>query len=330
MEGPSEFAEGLAIGVRSVFSGVLGGAAGTVSKITGALGKGLASLTFDEKFMQKRRETIKRRAHNDNLAVGMARNAKELGMGFIGGISGVVLKPMEGAKEEGVGGFFKGVGKGVAGLVTRPTGGIVDFASGTFDTVKRATELNDVVSRRARPARYIHPDGVVRYYDNKEALGARIVSQVDKGRLAKDVYVMHENIIGDREMLVLTNKRVVYIQTNPVMGGWSSDWEYEYSALADVPPKIEKEDKKWYLIIQHQVTPDSITVRQFNKIFFYQEEKKSVLGLFGKHSVKKIFLPEGSTKETAQFLARMIEDLRTCKEDNFEPVFMKMIKQKNK
>ena len=52
MEGPSEFAEGLAIGVRSVFSGVVGGAAGTVSKITGALGKGLASLTFDEKFQQ--------------------------------------------------------------------------------------------------------------------------------------------------------------------------------------------------------------------------------------------------------------------------------------
>ena len=52
MEVQSEFAEGLAIGVRSVFSGVVGGAAGTVSKITGALGKGLASLTFDEKFQQ--------------------------------------------------------------------------------------------------------------------------------------------------------------------------------------------------------------------------------------------------------------------------------------
>ena len=253
MEGPSEFAEGLAIGVRSVFSGVLGGAAGTVSKITGALGKGLASLTFDEKFMQKRRETIKRRAHNDNLAVGMARNTKELGMGFIGGISGVVMKPIEGARDEGVGGFFKGVGKGVAGLVTRPTGGIVDFASGTFDTVKRATELNDEVSRRARQARYIHPDGVVRYYDKKEAIGAKMVSQVDKGRLARDVYIMHENIIGDREILVLTNKRVLYIQTNPVMGGWSTDWEYEYSALAEYSSPIENEDKKWYLIIQHKV-----------------------------------------------------------------------------
>ncbi len=61
VEGPSEFAEGMAIGVRSVFSGVVGGAAGTVSRITGALGKGLASLTFDEKFQKKRRETIKRR-----------------------------------------------------------------------------------------------------------------------------------------------------------------------------------------------------------------------------------------------------------------------------
>ena len=328
MEGPSEFAEGLAIGVRSVFSGVLGGAAGTVSKITGALGKGLASLTFDDKFMQKRRETIKRRAHNDNLAVGMARNTKELGMGFIGGISGVVMKPLEGARDEGVGGFFKGVGKGVAGLVTRPTGGIVDFASGTFDTVKRATEINDEVSRRTRPARYIHPDGVVRYYDKKEALGARIVSQVDKGRLAMEVYIMHENIVGDKEMLILTNKRVVYVVTNPVMGGWSSEWEYLYSALADVPSKIEREDKKWYLIIQHQVRPYR-SFKAFDTVTLGQEEKKSVLGLFGKNTAKKIFLPGGSTKETAQFLARMIEELRTCG-DNYEPVFMKMIKQKNK
>jgi vacuolar protein sorting-associated protein 13A/C len=181
VEGPSEFAEGLAIGVRSVFSGVVGGGAGFVSKITGAVGKGLATLTFDEKFQQKRREGIKRRANQDNLAVGMARNTRDLATGFLGGITGVVTKPVEGARDEGVGGFFKGVGKGVVGLVTRPAGGVVDFASGTLDTVKRATEVNDEFVR-SRPARYIHPDGVVRYYDRQEALGARMVRQMDKGR----------------------------------------------------------------------------------------------------------------------------------------------------
>jgi len=310
VEGPSEFAEGLAIGVRSVFSGVVGGAAGTVSKITGALGKGLASLTFDEKFQQKRREAIKRRRNNDNLAVGMARNTRDLGMGFIGGISGVVLKPIEGARDEGVGGFFKGVGKGVAGLVTRPTGGIVDFASGTFDTVKRATEVNDVVSDRVRPARYIHTDGVVRNYDRKEATGAKILSQVDKGRLSKEVYIMHENISGSEKVLVLTNKRVVSIMSQAVMGGWSSEWEYEYEQMS--LPTLEKENNKWCILF----TP--------------QDEKKSVLGgLFSKSSVKKVYLPEGSTKESAQFMARMINDLKTC-QGNVEPVIMKMILQKTK
>jgi vacuolar protein sorting-associated protein 13A/C len=57
--------------------------------------------------------------------------------GVVDGVSGVILKPISGAKQEGVEGFFKGVGKGVMGLVTRPTAGVIDFASGSFDAVKR-------------------------------------------------------------------------------------------------------------------------------------------------------------------------------------------------
>lgn len=53
------------------------------------------------------------------------------------GVGGVFTKPISGAKEEGVEGFFKGVGKGVVGLVTRPTAGVIDFASGSFNAVKR-------------------------------------------------------------------------------------------------------------------------------------------------------------------------------------------------
>ena len=53
------------------------------------------------------------------------------------GVGGVFTKPISGAKQEGVEGFFKGVGKGVVGLVTRPTAGVIDFASGSFNAVKR-------------------------------------------------------------------------------------------------------------------------------------------------------------------------------------------------
>ena len=43
---------------------------------------------------------------------------------------------LPGAKEQGAAGFFKGLGKGVVGVVARPAGGLVDFASSTFEGIK--------------------------------------------------------------------------------------------------------------------------------------------------------------------------------------------------
>jgi vacuolar protein sorting-associated protein 13A/C len=48
-----------------------------------------------------------------------------------------VTQPIRGAKEDGVGGFFKGMGKGAIGLFARPAAGVVDFASGFFDAIKK-------------------------------------------------------------------------------------------------------------------------------------------------------------------------------------------------
>lgn len=67
---------------------------------------------------------------------------------MVDGVTGVFTKPISGAKEEGVEGFFKGVGKGVAGLLTRPTAGIVDFASGSLSAVKRYVPLSVTKSGR--------------------------------------------------------------------------------------------------------------------------------------------------------------------------------------
>lgn len=44
---------------------------------------------------------------------------------------------VSGAKKEGAAGFFKGIGKGLVGVVARPTGGIVDMASSTFQGIQR-------------------------------------------------------------------------------------------------------------------------------------------------------------------------------------------------
>ena len=52
-------------------------------------------------------------------------------------VKGVVKKPIEGAKKGGGRGFVKGLGKGFLGLVARPTSGIADLTSTSFNLIKK-------------------------------------------------------------------------------------------------------------------------------------------------------------------------------------------------
>uniref|UniRef100_A0A3Q2W3G1 Vacuolar protein sorting 13 homolog C n=1 Tax=Haplochromis burtoni TaxID=8153 RepID=A0A3Q2W3G1_HAPBU len=168
VQGPEEFAEGFVIGVRSLLGHTVGGAAGMVSKITGSVGKGLAAITMDKEYQQKRREEMNRPPKD--FGESLAKGGKGLLKGVVGGVTGIVTKPVEGAKKEGAAGFFKGIGKGLVGVVARPTGGIVDMASSTFQGIQRAAEATEEVTK-LRPVRLIREDGIIRPYDLTESQG---------------------------------------------------------------------------------------------------------------------------------------------------------------
>lgn len=57
---------------------ITGGAAGAVSRITGTLGKTLATLTLDDEYQKKRREALNRPPAD--LREGLARGGKGLVM----------------------------------------------------------------------------------------------------------------------------------------------------------------------------------------------------------------------------------------------------------
>lgn len=59
----------------------VGGAAGAVSRITGALGKGIATLTLDDAYQKQRREALNRRPAD--LKEGLARGGKGLVMVYV-------------------------------------------------------------------------------------------------------------------------------------------------------------------------------------------------------------------------------------------------------
>lgn len=161
IKGPEEAVEGIVIGVHSLFSHTVGGTIGALSKISGTLGDGMSSLTFDDDL--KRRRRLRRREQPN-----IARSGRDLVEGFVGGITNLVKQPVSGAKEDGFEGFVKGVGKGVVGVVTQPATSIVDFATGTLKALKFCVN-EDKGPSRLRPPRVIVVGKPLRPYNRYEA-----------------------------------------------------------------------------------------------------------------------------------------------------------------
>ena len=58
-----------------------------------------------------------------------------MGKGIFDGVTGLVMQPVKGAKEEGAKGFFKGFGKGIIGIATKPVAGVIDMATKTTEGI---------------------------------------------------------------------------------------------------------------------------------------------------------------------------------------------------
>lgn len=159
---------------------------------------------------------------------------------MVDGVTGVFTKPISGAREEGFGGFWKGVGKGAVGLVARPTAGVVDFASGSLDAVKRCAEVGEDTNR-LRPPRFLQSDCLVRPYNVREADGHKLLVELEKGKYATtDVYVCHYDIIQKKEVLLLTDKRLAFVTHSDIFGGWQVDWSYTWQELKQPPSVVPK------------------------------------------------------------------------------------------
>ncbi|KAL0043199.1 hypothetical protein WJX82_002022 [Trebouxia sp. C0006] len=142
--------------------GILSGASG----VLGALSSGVASAALDDRFAVQRAQQKQERSI-EGAGDGMVEGGAALGMGIYRGFTGLVTKPVEGAKSKGVGGFFKGVGKGVVGAIAQPISGGLDFASSAFEGIDASKDQligrprAGSTNRRLRLPRAIGGDGKV-------------------------------------------------------------------------------------------------------------------------------------------------------------------------
>ena len=113
-EGIEQLGIGLAKGAKSLVKKTVFSVSDSFSKVTGSVSKGLSLATMDQQVQAKRRSNRARNRPKHAIG-GLSSGAKALGTGFLSGVEGLAMRPLEGAEREGVGGFIKGVGKGIAG-----------------------------------------------------------------------------------------------------------------------------------------------------------------------------------------------------------------------
>jgi len=125
-------------------------------------------------------------------------------------VEGIVMKPIEGAETEGAIGFFKGIGKGLVGAVTKPVVGVFDLASNVSEGIRNTTTVFDTPERdRVRMPRLIPADGVLRPYSPREALGQYWMMDLNDGAYRQEYYIAHIQLSGAENIVLLTTKRVL-------------------------------------------------------------------------------------------------------------------------
>lgn len=185
VRGPTAFTQGLARGVSSLARNTVFGFSTTTSKILTSLNKGLVALMVDEYTGFKPRNFVQ---------------------GFVQGIAGLVVAPVQGFKKQGFRGVLWGLLIGVSGCIVKPIVGLLNLASRTSDAISAIVDMkpeNKQKLKRVRPPRFFNSsDSVLGLYREEECVGEELLSRVSKGRYRSDRYRAHEFVSDDMLALI--------------------------------------------------------------------------------------------------------------------------------
>lgn len=219
-DNPEQLGIGIAKGATSFIKKSVFGVSDSFSKVTGSISKGLAAATMDKQFQDRRRMTRARNRPKHAL-YGVTAGANSFVSSLASGVGGLARKPLEGAEQEGFAGFFKGVGKGVIGLATKPAIGIFDLASNVSEGIRNTTTVFDGEGLdRVRLPRFIGADGIVRPYNQREALGQFWLKQLDNGKYFNEQYIAHLELPREDVVVMLTYSRIMLIKSKKLTTEW--------------------------------------------------------------------------------------------------------------
>ena len=193
---------------------VLAGGAVAASQLTGTIGSAMAKLSLGDDFVRARERA--REGRPKNMVDGLLQGGVGLGRGVVEGLTGLVTAPLEGAQNDGVAGFVKGVGRGLVGLPAKSAAGTFDFLSltakgiaNTFDLFEADEQAESGPHQRLRLPRMMHgPEQALQHYSRSEAIAQRVLTELRDGSYLREPLLLSVTLPA-RGVLVLTEQRLL-------------------------------------------------------------------------------------------------------------------------
>ncbi|KAL9059489.1 MAG: hypothetical protein Q9162_001187 [Coniocarpon cinnabarinum] len=281
---PQDLGLGIAKGASSFVKKSVFGFSDSMAKFTGSISKGLAAASLDKEYQDQRRMS-KSRNRPKHALYGITSGGNAFANTMASGIGGLARQPLEGAEKEGLGGFVKGVGKGVLGFATKTALAPIDLTSSVFEGVRNTTTLFDSTELdRVRPTRFIAADQVVRPYSQREALGQFWLKTCENGKYFNEQYIAHldlatggnsrsnappqESPVGGDMLVMLTYDRIMLIKTRNLRVEWDVP-------LQDIQ-RISKERTGMNMLLKNRQGPFLPISDESQRNFLYRQIKVAV------------------------------------------------------
>ncbi|XP_027361593.1 uncharacterized protein LOC113869468 [Abrus precatorius] len=224
---------------------------GMTSSTLASLSRGFAELSTDGQFLQLRAKQVRSRRIT-GVGDGIIQGTEALAQGVAFGVSGVVRKPVESARQNGILGLAHGLGRAFLGFIVQPVSGALDFFSLTVDGIGASCSkcfevfTSKTTFHRIRNPRATHSDGILREYCEREAIGQMVLYLGEASRqfgcteifkepskFALSDYYEEHFTVPHKKIVLVTNKRVMLLQClapdnmdkKPCKIMWDVPWE---------------------------------------------------------------------------------------------------------
>lgn len=176
------------------------GLSNSTAKFMASLSNSLEATTVDTRHQQMRRRI--QQESRSHWKTGL----KGLGVGIIGGFTSIVTQTFDGVASDGIEGLVSGFGKGLLGTITKPTVGLLDFATGMStairDTVRKVSQ-NEIIQRKRLPRVCSGPSGLLPPYDHQQALGQQYFYQ-SLAREVGELFDSWHSVSSDTSCIIST------------------------------------------------------------------------------------------------------------------------------